>query len=272
MGVYSSVCVWDESDLDEGFRAKYKDLLRPGSRGFGYWVWKPHLILSMLNMVNDGDIVHYADIGCWLNLEGKSRLSEYFSIVERSKTGILAFQWKKTKIDDKLNWYTLPERAWTKGDLLDHFSVRQRAEIVDSEQIVATSIFFRKSLKTVQFLHDWISVWDHCMSLLDDSPSVGGDLDGFIEHRHDQSVFSILGKSYGIDTISSIEIFYPRISGDAPVDVRKYRSDWNKLKQFPIWAKRDKDTGVFLKLYRVIYNSLFLRALGRNTSKNRNWA
>lgn len=41
--------------------------------------------------------------------------------------------------------------------------------------------------------------------MADDTPSVIKNLDGFVEHRHDQSIFSILSKLYNAKAIKNFE-------------------------------------------------------------------
>ena len=73
-------------------------------------------------------------------------------------------------------------------------------------------------------------------NLIDDTPSKSKNLKGFIEHRHDQAVFSILCKINSVDTLSAYEYWYPSKSKGKP--------DWSILKDYPIHAKRDLDYGV----------------------------
>ena len=235
IGVYDEVHVLDESALDSGFRERFQNRLIPGSRGFGYWVWKPQIMLQIFRDMNDGDILHYCDTGCWINPEGAQRLQEYFKIADR--TGALAFQVKNTFDDPLLDGFSLPERNWTKGDLFDYFSVRNNSEITESEQIGSGIILLKKCTQSLELLRKWKKAYEDDFTLADDSPSRSPNLDGFIENRHDQSIFGILCKLHGVETVSAFEYCYPSDS-----DITK--PDWSKLKNYPVWAKRDKDLGL----------------------------
>lgn len=182
-----------ENDLDINFRKKYSSLLVVGSRGFGYWIWKPQIIKQIFDKISFGDIVLYCDCGCWINEKGIAKFDEYLLKINQSKSGILCFQIPSVK-PAELSDFTYPEYVWTKGDLLDYFDVRNNLEITHSEQILATSFLMKKCENTIKFLDDWIGVWSENISLVDDSPSITKNLSGFIEHRHDQSAFSILAK------------------------------------------------------------------------------
>jgi hypothetical protein len=236
--LYDDVLIYDESNLDKDFSTKFAERLVHGSKGFGYWSWKAQAIHQVLQKMQDGDILQYTDSGCHLNAKGLKRLNDYFELAQHSKTGILAFQLKDPD-------YLLPiptvgaldlrEFKWVKGDLLDYFGVRSRVEITHTQTIGAGIIFIRKCAGSIALVNQWRAVIDSSFSLIDDTPSASANLEGFIEHRHDQAIFSLLCKLNGVDTISAYEYWYPSVIGRGP--------DWGILQSFPVHAKRDKDFG-----------------------------
>ncbi len=236
IGIYDVIHVMDEGNLDPAFRKRFKEQLRVGVRGYGYWVWKPQIILQVLRTMDEGDILHYCDVGCWINPGGRQRLTQYLEMTDES--GMLAFQVKNTFNDPLLDAFSLPEWAWTKGDLFDYFSVRGNADIVNSQQIGATTVFMKRCGESEKLLRRWIGVFEDEFSLADDTPSRSPNFDGFIEHRHDQSIFGILCKLHNVRTLSAFEYFYPFLEDTT-------KADWNKLAEYPIWAKRDKDLGLW---------------------------
>ena len=254
MKFYDRVYSFDENALDETFRAKYGDRLVQGSRGYGYWCWKPQIILQVLNRMNDGDVLQYTDAGCHLNRSGRGRLIDYFDMAARSPSGVVAFQASEPS-------YPLPplqcepmdlaEYRWVKGDLLDYFSARGDASITQSQTIGAGIIFVRKCEKGVRLIEEWASVVNDGFFLIDDTPSKSANLPGFTEHRHDQAIFSLLCKRHGVQTLSSYEYWYPKSDGKTP--------DWDVLRNYPIHARRDKGISierVVLKLNRVLRETL----------------
>ncbi len=216
MRTFDAVHIMNENDLTPRFREKMKRHLISGSRGFGYWSWKPQCILQTLETMNDGDLLLYADIGCHLASRRRRKLMELFDMVARSEFGVMGFQYPENT-----------ERFWTKGDLFDHFGVRDNPEITESGQVVATTLFIRKNPNTMQFVRDWVSVFENHFHLCDDTPSKSGNLPGFRENRHDQSVYSILCKLRGTDKIVGVFTCYPRSE-----------RSWRKY-DFPIQARRD---------------------------------
>lgn len=190
-GVFDKIYCWDERDLDKGFWDKYSDFCKT-NRGFGYWIWKPQIVMQMFEKIRYGDIMLYSDAGCHINKFGIMRLCQYFEIVDKHASGILAFDQR------------FIEKAWTKGDLFDFFGVRANTDITETTQYCGGIFLIRKCDKTVEFARKWLSV---CVKrhLIDDSMSVSPNLEGFIEHRHDQSCFSILCKLNKVPVIPFYE-------------------------------------------------------------------
>ena len=135
MNFYDEIHICDETHLDKEFREKFKDKLVAGSRGYGYWCWKPQIVKQFLEQMNEGDIINYIDAGCHLNKNGIKRLNEYFEITNNSKSGILSFRtfWN--------NVYVSMEYTFNKADLLDYFGVLNDKEFTHTGQFEGT-IFF----------------------------------------------------------------------------------------------------------------------------------
>jgi hypothetical protein len=205
-------------------------------KGYGYFFWKPQIVLQTLEKMQDGDTLHYMDSGCHLNLNGKKRLLEYFKLTENSNGGILGFQAAVSQADKNIPSYDWLERQYTKGDLLDYFSVREKQVITETGQIVGTTFFVRRNSETINFFKNYLKVFYDDFSLVTDEKSKSPNLDGYIVHRHDQSIFSLLSKIYAADTIPNAEIEAKtfdnkRIHGNATA----------MFKDYPIWALRDTD-------------------------------
>lgn len=235
MVTYDRVVIMNEHDLEPAFRARYQRQLRRGTRGFGYWVWKPEVLRQVAATCSDGDLLHYVDIGTHLHPPGRPRLEEYFQLAADAGSGLLAFALTLPADHVASHWHGHPpanliERCWTKGDLLDHFGVRHQTDIVDTPQVIATHFFMRCGPSIQAFLARWGAVWADDFTLGDDTPSRSVNLPGFIEHRHDQSVFSILCKLGSVPTLSAVECEYPAPDGSP---------DWNALASCPVHARRD---------------------------------
>jgi hypothetical protein len=248
MNFFDKIHLFDENDLSVEFRKKFKDKLVPGSRGFGYWSWKPEVILNVLNKIEEGDCLLYLDAGCHLNVYGKKRLVEYFNILKSNNKGIIAFQtilpnnenssleWDGREL---LNW---PISNWTKGDLLDYFCFRDNQSVINTQCIVSTLILIKKCKTALGIIEQWQNIIIERFDLLDDTPSLTPNLTGYIEHRHDQAIWSLICVKNEIKTLSHFEQWYPKPGSEVP--------DWKALHGFPIHAKRDKDRGILLNFLR----------------------
>lgn len=213
-GFFDKIYAFDERDLEDWYREKYADHLVLGSRGFGYWQWKSYSIRRILDRLDDGDFLIYADAGCSINPYGEKRFYEYLDIATESPLGIMAFQ------EEGL------ESTWTKGDVFDYFNVYNKDDFKNHPQVATTTFIIRKCWKSVQFVNEWFYVCNNQYDLATDKPSEIPNYPDFIENRHDQSVFSVMSLLYNMAVVPVTEIF----SEDG----------YANMQQYPIWATRYK--------------------------------
>lgn len=243
MDVYDSIVIANEHSLDLAFREKFAEYLKPGIRGFGYWSWKAQIILQTLRQMKDGDILQYTDAGCHLNPRGRERLNEYFLKAQNSESGILAFQAiPPTFHNKKIELLDLRESRWCKGDLCDKLDVRSNRDIMETQTIGAGIIFIKKCDESIRIVGSWIDVYKNNFNLIDDSKSKSENPSGFVDHRHDQSIFSIIAKLNKVEITSAYEYWYP--NGKTPPG-----PDWEVLRKYPIHAKRDRGVHWVTKIY-----------------------
>jgi len=213
-GIFDNILVLNDKDLKNRcpiFWNKHKEFISNNPRGYGYWLWKSFVILKTLESIEENDILVYTDAGCTLNINGLNRMNEYFDIVKQSKHGILSFE--------------LPffEKQYTKMDLFQHMNLNTN-EFLNSKQLLAGIIIFRKCEQTIKLVNEWYEI---CCNyhLIDDSPSILPNDSSFIEHRHDMSVFSLLAKKYGTEILAD-ETYFNNFNADGI--------------NYPIWATRLK--------------------------------
>ena len=82
MNIFDEIYFYKEKNLDTNLKKHFKKYLIPYSKGYGYWCWKPQVILQTLNKVNDGDILLYMDLGSHLNSNGRKRFLDYIELVK----------------------------------------------------------------------------------------------------------------------------------------------------------------------------------------------
>lgn len=233
MNFFDEVYVWSEANLDEDFCQKRQDVLNYSTRGFGYWCWKSHVILKVLETMPEGGILLYCDAGCHLNPKGRSRLNDYVEAVLNDTVGVKAFC-ASLKVAD------VKEKRWTKGDVFDYFNCRNRKDITESLQIAATHVLVRKCAQSMSMLYAWNDAINNRFSLIDDTQSKSPNFPEFIENRHDQSIFSVLYKLNGCT---------PLPSGETE------NSDCKEREKYPIWDLRDrgyKDMRFWARVKRLL--------------------
>lgn len=190
--VFTDMFFFSEKDLDEDFKKTFHPWLY--RRGYGYWQWKSYLTKKVLEELDNGDILIWADAGCEYNKNAESRLHYYIEQAKKSKSGLLVFSQKEI------------ERRWTKGDCFSYFNVLQDKSITDTPQLWAGAFVINKNKNSTEVINKWTDVAMNHFDLITDKKSFIPDFPDFIEHRHDQSVFSILAKIYYAETMPPSEI------------------------------------------------------------------
>lgn len=91
-----------------------------------------------------------------------------------------------------------------------------------------------KSAVSMRFLQEWIALNDLSRELITDRRSAVPNREGFKEHRHDQSSFSVLVKMF-----PHVEVSWR----ETQVEDRDNPEAWDCMSEFPILAKRTKEIG-----------------------------
>ena len=208
VGVYKKVKVFGIDDLSVSTRKQIKNFFKnKKKRLFGYGCWKAEIIKNFLKKVPNNSIVQYTDVGCHLNKNGLKRLKQYFNLC--NKKGILTFQYKlprqkKLKPFKNMKFQRYLEHEYTKMDLYKYLIKKNKTKIFNSEQIMSGIIFFKKNKFSINLLNIWEKILKKD-NLIDDSKSFLSNHKKFVEHRHDQSAFSLICKKKGVYSISSAE-------------------------------------------------------------------
>ena len=239
------ILAFTEKNLDDSFVNTMKDHLQIGTRGYGYWCWRPQVVLQALRQMSDGEMLLYCDVGCHLNPKGLPRLREYLTMVDECE--ILAFQGRSligTSRYDPLHHFN-SIGAWTKGDVLDYFGVRDNRELLSSGQYSGGVFLVKKTPRTISFYERYLSIAKEHFEFFDDSPSFAPNEQGFVEHRHDQAVFTLLCMEIGVKTLSTCEYgVYAHLAPDCYRGDRAWsRGSFDDMEDFPVHAMRDTTFG-----------------------------
>lgn len=216
LGIFDHIYGFKENDLkaDTDFWNRHGDFLVK-TRGFGYWLWKPYLIQKIYNQMDDGDVLVYCDCGNELDVRKKDKILTLFDIVQ---TDLLLGSYPAEHLEERIPY--LNEINWCKRDLLHFLHVEDDDEILQTNQRQANTLVILKCSRTKYLIRDWCTITNNHYRLIDDSPSKIPNYDCFIEHRHDQSVFSILSKKYNLFSKKTVE---------KEIDILRNKSGKSKL-------------------------------------------
>ncbi|MBT8544372.1 hypothetical protein G6730_05220 [Polynucleobacter paneuropaeus] len=186
-----------DQELYQNFHQEFWEFIQSNPRGYGYWLWKPFIVLHYLKKIPDNDVLLYCDIGCELSPLADKVFSRYLD--ELNRQNFLAFS----------TFTKNSERSWSKAELIKLLS--PKCSDLDSEQVAATFFLIKKTPRMIQFVEEWlrISTLENFSYLtdklqIDQSPA-------FIEHRHDQSIFSLLVKKYNLPVLRERTFFPPEV-------------------------------------------------------------
>ena len=233
LNFYDNIKVYGSNDLSEKIKLRIKNFNYPikKKRLYGYACWKPYIIKKYFDELPNGSILQYSDIGCHFNYQGIIRLKKYVEFCE--KENVLVFQYRIPDWHKKYENYKFQEYfeyEYTKSETLDYMGVKKDSKILNSQQIWSGCFFIKKNDFGKKILSEWLSL-SEIDNIIDDNKSKIDNYKTFIEHRHDQSIFSIICKKNNIFSLSASECEWA-----------EYKNErlWDHLNEFPILAKRDK--------------------------------
>ena len=230
---YNQIYIFTPNNLSKSNNEKLNLLVKSGKkRGFGYWYWKPLILMELMKKTNDGDLIHYLDIGFHINDSSNGRYKDYLDFINESNKWLLAFQYKSidNKMFDKINFPKREEYKFTKGDVFEYFKCINNTQITHTAQFSAGNFLIKNHEKSVSFLTQWIKVFEEKFELVDDTPSQITNFPNFVENRHDQSIFSILCKKNFIESLSAYEFDWAE---------KDNQRTWTHNFNYPFLAKRD---------------------------------
>tara|TARA_B100000700_G_C15019727_1_gene845086 strand:- start:315 stop:1139 length:825 start_codon:yes stop_codon:yes gene_type:complete len=234
-GFYDGIISLKPSDLDKNFRLKFENILKEG-RGSGYWIWKHEIINELLKKINKNDVILYCDAGSSINngAKAKERFSDYLNIIHDRDVDFLRFETEKQFM----------ENQYTSKELFKATNIQGTSKIANTTQLQAGVMFYKKNDTNLEFFQEYKSILYNDPNLITDYYQKN-QKNTFIENRHDQSIFSILGKKYNSYTLDNETEFRERkhLQYDFPIlTVRAYNHglrDKLKLSLFkPIYGKK----------------------------------
>ena len=191
LNVFDEVISFTPDDLkkDDTFWEQHGNFIELNKKGYGYWIWKSYIINSVLGTMNEGDILFYADSGCEAHARKRDYLLQSINRIETDSQPIYF---------SKLRGSKFRESRWTKNDVFDKIDISSNNRVKRTAQNQAGILLIRKCAISEELISEWdkLTKIDN-YHLVDDTPSSTPNHHGFMQHRHDQSILSVLLKKKG---------------------------------------------------------------------------
>lgn len=163
--------------IDHYFINNNNDVFQNGDiRGYGYWIWKPFILLDYMNKIEYGDIVMYSDVG----LSFISDVTPLFNLLVDNKD-MLFFK-----------VHNCTTNMFIKRDCFFYMGCDDKM-YYDTELTNGAFQIFKKTKKTLSFLENYSFLCKDYRLISDSTNECGlNNFKEFIDHRHDQSILSLL--------------------------------------------------------------------------------
>lgn len=220
-GNFNKCISYSFEDIERDFFKENYAILSQ-KRGGGYWLWKPYFILKTLHTLNKNDYLFYSDSGAIFLKKVDILIEE----LEKNKQDIMGFE------------LPLIEKQWTKKELFLNLNLNEE-KYRESNQIMASYILIKKTEFSMKFIQEWLDNAKKEINLTDKFDRNIIQDKAFIEHRHDQSIFSLLYKKYNLKPFKD------------PSQLRIYKYRYSGLKKIPNFLNE--------KIYNLENGRIYIR-------------
>lgn len=135
-----------EKDIPE-YIEKHKEIIKDKT-GYGLWIWKPKIIMDLLNKMKYNDILVYSDAGMYINKKGKERFKYYISKLVDEKC-LCVFN-----TNDKYK-----AQMFVKNDAIMSYNPEFNNEW--NTYCYAGIMIIKKSYKVVRLIKDWLRLCEN---------------------------------------------------------------------------------------------------------------
>lgn len=179
INIFDEIIAYSDKDLSE--ELKQSEIINE-KRGGGLWSWKPDVILTTLNKMEDGDILVYCDSGCTVY-----PCNEWIHI------------WKSLENHDIIaqRIYQRTDK-WTRKSIIEYFAQTNSKNWTKCYQHMATAIILKATPFTRAFVSEWKDMMISHPEMVKDVTieEKVNEAECFIENRHDQAFYSALTYKY----------------------------------------------------------------------------
>jgi hypothetical protein len=176
-------CTFKELRTTEFYRA-YRHLLDQ-PRGAGYWLWKPYLILENLKQLGPEDVLIYLDSDVVVTDD----LAPLAALCTQKRPVVLVADHGHRNFE------------MTRRDCF-HYLGCDAERYHRAEQVWAGVQLYRNTPESLGFVESYLASCCDERVLVDGENRCGlTNLDGFVDHRHDQSVLSLLAERADLERV-----------------------------------------------------------------------
>lgn len=170
-------------DIDDAFRKKNKNILS-ARKGNGFYLWKPYFLNKAYQQLKEGDYLIYTDAGSiYVN-----KIQYLIDCMEREQLDIMTFSLENEML----------ERKYTKRDAFVLMGCDEE-RYTDTPQSIGGYVILKKSDFVERFLAEDLKYAQDERIITEKENTQGlPNYPEFIAHRHDQSVWSLMVKKYGL--------------------------------------------------------------------------
>jgi hypothetical protein len=222
IGGFDEVISYSPKDIDSNFYNKNIEILSQ-KRGAGYWLWKPYFILKTLTSMQDDDYLFYCDSGAHFI----QSIDPLIKLSQEINQDIICFNVEHIQKD------------WTKRDAFILMDC-DKPKFLETKQILAGFILVKKSKFSIDFFNEFLEYAQDPRILTDLDNQLGQhNYATFKEHRHDQSLFSLLCKKHNLKTFrdpsqygNDFKEYYPTSTYPQILELTRKKDIENKISFF----------------------------------------
>jgi len=233
--MFDDIISKNELDIKE-FINKHSKFIKNNPRGYGFWIWKPKIILDTILKLTENDILVYADAGVYINKDGKKKFKEYISYLDNKDMVIFSISnkykaSKYVKIDAVLDY--LPQL----------YKIDGRKAIlnknIDNTYHYGGCLILKKTTYVIQLLKDWLKLCEN-YHFLDRSKSIKSKEPRFFRGQDaDNGLLALCLIKYKIHKsipYNESNIFDNK--GIQAIHSGMRKINWNLLNNYPIQFRR----------------------------------
>jgi len=213
--VVASVTHWTPGKL---LAARFEDrcpAIKLSERGSGFYAWKPFIIQKKLAESPEGDIVFYCDVGRTFPYKLLSgSLQVFLDWMQKHEQTVMP--------GINIPWGG-PMSKWTKRDAFVSMSM-DSPQVHSSSPIQASFSIWINTPNSKNIINEWLAL-SADRQMISDDPTQSGlpELPDFHEHRHDQSLLSLVCLKRGLQGVD-LGVDEPIFDPKHPTEISKFLS------------------------------------------------